>query len=461
MNKLLFTTLTLTTILASCGPKKTTVYTGEYKNKIVLSAFNDMVSKSTLDESQLTGLPKLIDFSAQMTDVRNQSNRGVCTIFSTMGIIEGTIKKDLGIDVNLSEEYLNYAEKKFGSVISVESSTVSNNILAMQKGGLLLEDDWSYQSSWFKKDLPCEEFVNSGAKTPKICFSHNSPNNKTLARIINAKDIKFFTINKNTTEIIKFLANNKRPLSIYLTVNFKGWSNSGEVEYNEKLRQECLKKPSECGAHSVILTGYDMNKRVFKFKNSWGKNWGENGYGTISFDVVDKYVTAQLHYAKVEGQVKIPKTLNSKLKIVKFEASNLRNADDSIKINIETEINETNGKMFLITNELEKKHKEYSNERPNIDNTNPIVLREKKEQKITGYDHVRFEAYYIPKEGSKLIINSGDRPVLTIPSSIFSTSAVKKIIDDNNHDLIIKSTIYIHDDEVGYRFLKHIYTPLN
>ena len=117
--------------------------------------------------------------------------------------------------------------------------------------------------------------------------------------------------------------------------------------------------------------------------------------------------------------------------------------------------------MFLITNELEKKHKEYSNELPNIDNTYAIALHEKKEQKITGYDHVRFEAYYIPKEGSKLIINSGDRPVLTIPSSIFSTSTVKKIIDDNNHDLIIKSSIYIHDDEVGYRFLKYIYTPLN
>lgn len=41
------------------------------------------------------------------------------------------------------------------------------------------------------------------------------------------------------------------------------------------------------GAHAICLIGYDDSKNAFKFINSWGTDWGIDGYGWISYDLVD------------------------------------------------------------------------------------------------------------------------------------------------------------------------------
>ena len=40
------------------------------------------------------------------------------------------------------------------------------------------------------------------------------------------------------------------------------------------------------GGHAVLFVGYDDSKSVFKFKNSWGQSWGENGYGFLPYSYV-------------------------------------------------------------------------------------------------------------------------------------------------------------------------------
>jgi len=38
--------------------------------------------------------------------------------------------------------------------------------------------------------------------------------------------------------------------------------------------------------HAMVIMGYDDSKRAFKLQNSWGTNWGDDGYGWISYDHV-------------------------------------------------------------------------------------------------------------------------------------------------------------------------------
>ena len=42
------------------------------------------------------------------------------------------------------------------------------------------------------------------------------------------------------------------------------------------------------GGHCVILTGWDDNKRLFQFMNSWSDKWGDSGFGYLSYDYVLK-----------------------------------------------------------------------------------------------------------------------------------------------------------------------------
>lgn len=48
------------------------------------------------------------------------------------------------------------------------------------------------------------------------------------------------------------------------------------------------------GRHAICLIGYDDNKGggAFKFINSYGTSWGLNGYGWISYDLVNSFVNA-------------------------------------------------------------------------------------------------------------------------------------------------------------------------
>ena len=37
------------------------------------------------------------------------------------------------------------------------------------------------------------------------------------------------------------------------------------------------------GGHAVLIVGYDNSTQRFTFRNSWGSNWGKNGYFTLPY----------------------------------------------------------------------------------------------------------------------------------------------------------------------------------
>jgi C1A family cysteine protease len=42
------------------------------------------------------------------------------------------------------------------------------------------------------------------------------------------------------------------------------------------------------GVHAMCVEGYDLPKQLFLVKNSFGKNWGDNGYCYIPFEYMTK-----------------------------------------------------------------------------------------------------------------------------------------------------------------------------
>jgi C1A family cysteine protease len=42
------------------------------------------------------------------------------------------------------------------------------------------------------------------------------------------------------------------------------------------------------GGHAVLFMGYDRNAGTLNFKNSWGTQWGDNGYGRLPFGYVEQ-----------------------------------------------------------------------------------------------------------------------------------------------------------------------------
>jgi C1A family cysteine protease len=48
------------------------------------------------------------------------------------------------------------------------------------------------------------------------------------------------------------------------------------------------------GAHAIIVTGYETTDSdvIFKFRNSWGDGWGDQGYGTVDFSTLQNAWTS-------------------------------------------------------------------------------------------------------------------------------------------------------------------------
>lgn len=42
------------------------------------------------------------------------------------------------------------------------------------------------------------------------------------------------------------------------------------------------------GGHAYLLNGVDVNKGIFRVKNSWGKDWGKDGHAFINIDDFEK-----------------------------------------------------------------------------------------------------------------------------------------------------------------------------
>ena len=87
----------------------------------------------------------------------------------------------------------------------------------------------------------------------------------------------------NDIEKIKYaLENDKLPVLICFKVFYTDIDNyHGVVGMYDKREQYD-------GYHAICLTGYTYikNKLYFQFQNSWGKLWGENGFGYISEDYI-------------------------------------------------------------------------------------------------------------------------------------------------------------------------------
>jgi len=65
---------------------------------------------------------------------------------------------------------------------------------------------------------------------------------------------------------------NELPVFAAVPVYDASWRSNGKI-----------KMPSGkfLGYHAIVITGYNLDNKVFEFKNSWGDDWGDNGYGTL------------------------------------------------------------------------------------------------------------------------------------------------------------------------------------
>lgn len=255
---------------------------------------------------------KVVDLRKYQTPVKNQKDRNTCAYFAVTALLEGVISKTFNKKLDISEEFQifygkshfnEYADKEFGNTSMIAKNFVSQNFVMREK-------DFPYKESPFEPGRICENEDPYSSATPAHCFS-GAPVDFEYGQSIRVNGLEYdwitglWDFGKTRAQLIQKRIDKGRPVVLTLKVYPPGWDNT-HVTYTDTTNEKCESGEYSCYGHAILLTGYDSDKRIFMFKNSWGESWGDKGYGTMSFDYVNKYSDSpvSVYFDRLMGEIR-------------------------------------------------------------------------------------------------------------------------------------------------------------
>lgn len=226
------------------------------------SAQSDLYSAEmqVLDETTYTAtLPSHFDWrdvdgTNYISSVKRQLC-GDCWAFAAIGAMEARLAIDGNPGEDLSEQLL----------VSSCCSTGSCS------GGYIVSTSQFIRDTG-SPDEGCYPYLGRDSDCGNACSDW-----RTIARKMSG-----FTRVTQTVSALKSALYSRGPINVGMMVysDFSSY-NSGIYEYAYGQRE---------GGHAVLIVGYDDDSQCFIVKNSWGSNWGENGFFRIAYSQVDGVV---------------------------------------------------------------------------------------------------------------------------------------------------------------------------
>ncbi|KAA8534771.1 hypothetical protein F0562_029787 [Nyssa sinensis] len=196
-------------------------------------------------------LPKMKDWRLEgiVSPVKNQGHCGSCWTFSTTGALEAAYKQAFGKGISLSEQQL------------VDCAQAFNNFGC--NGGLPSQ---AFEYIKYNGGLETEEAYPYTGKDGECKFSSENVGVQVLDTV---------NITLGAEDELKHAVAIVRPVSVAF-----------EVVTGFRFYQKGVYTNNTCGTtpmdvnHAVLAVGYGVENGVpyWLIKNSWGEDWGDNGY---------------------------------------------------------------------------------------------------------------------------------------------------------------------------------------
>lgn len=193
-------------------------------------------------------LPENVDLRFKMPPIFDQGELGSCTANAICALVGYLDHGFIG-----SRLFLYYNERKIENDINTDSGAyASDGINSLLTYGICSEQKWPYDITKF------------AVEPPLYCYQ-----DALLHKALQVKNIR------NSLSMIKSTLYSNIPfvcgISIYESFESDEVTETGIVPM-PSLDENLL------GYHEICICGYDDKKRVWIGRNSWGGNWGDNGY---------------------------------------------------------------------------------------------------------------------------------------------------------------------------------------
>ena len=222
-------------------------------------------------------LPTSVDLRQWCSPVEDQGRLGSCTAHAGVGIIEYYERKSFGRHIDASRLFLYKVTRNLMKMRGDTGAYLRSTIGAMVLFGVPPEEYWSYTDSLqdFDKEPPafCYSFAQN-YKTIKY-YRHDPPSAAPEAILTRIKTY--------------LVAGHPAMFGFTVYSSIEQASDSGQIPF-PSLRDRIE------GGHAVVAVGYDDRLKIrnrfggdgttgaLLIRNSWGKGWGEDGYGWLPYE---------------------------------------------------------------------------------------------------------------------------------------------------------------------------------
>jgi C1A family cysteine protease len=208
---------------------------------------------------QAVRLPRAVSLRQDMPAVYDQGQLGSCTGNAIAAADEHQLARQHESFGSPSRLFIYYGEREIeGTVNEDAGAEIRDGFKVLAKLGAPPETDWPYDIAKFARKPPTKAY---GDAEQHVAIRYKAlPQHLTSFRVCLANGFPF---------VFGF--------TVYESFESDEVARTGVVP---------MPSPSEAvlGGHAVLAVGYDMKRRAFEVRNSWGESWGERGYCWMPFD---------------------------------------------------------------------------------------------------------------------------------------------------------------------------------
>ncbi|TAE76130.1 MAG: peptidase C1 [Bacteroidetes bacterium] len=208
-------------------------------------------------------LPSKVDMRKDMTAVESQGETNSCVANATAGAYEYLMKRHLGDDAyDVSRLFIYYNGRYFdvdeGDEIEDEGTFVESAINGLKEYGACSENMWD-----FDEDLVNDEPSEEAYEEAKLFLIEDTELIPLELEAWQSALAEGYPIIFGISTFNSFDSHKKKGLIPVPTKN-----ESGREEH---------------GGHAMLCVGYSNKDEVFIVRNSWGEEWGDEGYCYIPY----------------------------------------------------------------------------------------------------------------------------------------------------------------------------------